>query len=118
MLRSSPKARIPRMLETSEIAGICQKVNHLSYQITDLLQIYWHIAASQSMLLRLGFLEELQFHLQLSSKELCILQQKASVFTSATDQKFYALTKAALHAANKSDKFSHGSNLESHALIP
>ena len=115
---SSPKARITRMLEASEIAGICQKVNHLSYQITDLLQIYSHIAALQSMLLRLGFLEELQFHLQLSSKELCILQQKASVLTSATDQKFYALTKAALHSANKSDKFSHSSNLESHSLIP
>lgn len=67
------------------------------------------------MLLQLGFLEELQSHLQLSSKELCILQQKVSVLTSATDQKFYALTKAALHPANKSDKFLHDSNLESHA---
>ena len=36
----------------------------------------------------------------------------------STDQKFYALTKAALHSANKSDKFSHSLNLESHALIP
>lgn len=62
-------------------------------------QIKSHIAALQSMLLHLDFLEELQSLRQLSLKGLYILQQTGNVMNLATDQNFYASTKAALHAA-------------------